>query len=133
MAVVSISCEVSMIKFQTYTPFQGENARQVAAIVNGVYGADTVTANYVRFWFRRFRSGIFDVKDAPRTGRSVVENFNKTTEIIKIDRHVSSRSITQELTINHKRVLNHLCKVVFKNTKKHDGSNFHLQSLGQTE
>ncbi|GFT02595.1 histone-lysine N-methyltransferase SETMAR [Trichonephila clavipes] len=46
-----------------------ENARQGAEIVNSVYGADSVTANYVQFWFRRFRSRIFDVKDAPRTGR----------------------------------------------------------------
>ncbi|GFV10212.1 histonelysine Nmethyltransferase SETMARlike [Trichonephila clavipes] len=60
--------------------------------INGYFerlckGADTVTANYVQFWFRRFRSGIFDVKDAPRTGRPVVENVDKITEIIKVDRH----------------------------------------------
>ncbi|GFW01905.1 fibulin-1 [Trichonephila clavipes] len=42
----------------------GENTSQ-AEIVNGVNGADSVTANYVQFWFRRFRSGIFDVKAAP--------------------------------------------------------------------
>ncbi|GFT17809.1 histone-lysine N-methyltransferase SETMAR [Trichonephila clavipes] len=60
---------------------------------NCVYGADTVTANSVKFWFRRFRSGIFDVKDAPRTGRAVVENVDKITEIIEIDRHVISCSI----------------------------------------
>ncbi|GFX81926.1 histone-lysine N-methyltransferase SETMAR [Trichonephila clavipes] len=40
---------------------KGKHASEVAEIVNGVYGADTVTANYVQFWFRRFRSGIFDV------------------------------------------------------------------------
>ncbi|GFX20639.1 histone-lysine N-methyltransferase SETMAR [Trichonephila clavipes] len=45
---------------------KNENTSQVAEIVNGVYGADTVTAHYVQFWFRRFRSGIFDVKVAPR-------------------------------------------------------------------
>ncbi|GFU46057.1 hypothetical protein TNCV_4966721 [Trichonephila clavipes] len=44
-----------------------ENAGQAAEIVKGLYGADTVTANYVQFWFNRFRSGIFYVKDAPRT------------------------------------------------------------------
>ncbi|GFV77018.1 histone-lysine N-methyltransferase SETMAR [Trichonephila clavipes] len=43
-----------------------ENASHVAEIVNGVYGAHTVTTNYVQFWFRRFRSGIFDAKVAPR-------------------------------------------------------------------
>ncbi|GFV47221.1 histone-lysine N-methyltransferase SETMAR [Trichonephila clavipes] len=80
----------------------------MAEIVYGVYGVNTVTANYVQFWFRRFRSGIFDVKDAPRTGRPVAENVDKTTEIIEVDRHVSGRSIAQELKIDHKIVLNHL-------------------------
>ncbi|GFU70381.1 histone-lysine N-methyltransferase SETMAR [Trichonephila clavipes] len=67
---------------------QDENASQVAEIANGVYGADTVTANYVQFWFRRFRSGIFDVIDAPLTGRPIVENVDKITEIIEVDRMV---------------------------------------------
>ncbi|GFW89443.1 histone-lysine N-methyltransferase SETMAR [Trichonephila clavipes] len=66
----------------------GENASQGAEIANGVYGADTVTANYLQFWFRRFRSGIFDFKDAPRTGRVVIENVDEITEIIEVDRHV---------------------------------------------
>ncbi|GFY30981.1 histone-lysine N-methyltransferase SETMAR [Trichonephila clavipes] len=56
-----------------------ENTSQRAEIANGVYGADTVTANYVQFWFRRFRSGIFEVKDTLRTGRPVVENIDKIT------------------------------------------------------
>ncbi|GFS51636.1 hypothetical protein TNCV_550281 [Trichonephila clavipes] len=43
-----------------------ENVSQVAEIMNRVYGADAVIANYMQFWFRRFRSGIFVVKDAPR-------------------------------------------------------------------
>ncbi|GFV11901.1 hypothetical protein TNCV_1217761 [Trichonephila clavipes] len=61
-----------------------KNARQEAEIVNDVYDADTVTTNYVQCWFHRFRSGIFDVKDAPRTGRPVVEYVDKTEEIIEI-------------------------------------------------
>ncbi|GFV22824.1 histone-lysine N-methyltransferase SETMAR [Trichonephila clavipes] len=87
---------------------KNENASQVAEIANGVYGVNIVTANYVQFWFRRFHSGIFDVKDAPLTGRPVVENADKITEIIKGDRHVSNRSIIQELKISHKTVLSHL-------------------------
>ncbi|GFW19693.1 uncharacterized protein TNCV_1605841 [Trichonephila clavipes] len=90
-----------------------------------------------------WRACIFDVKDAPRTGRPVDENVNKITEIIEVDRHVSSRSITPELKIDHKTVFSYLRKVGFKevrcfgatpiNTKKHDGLNFHLRRLGQTE
>ncbi|GFX81718.1 histone-lysine N-methyltransferase SETMAR [Trichonephila clavipes] len=87
---------------------KGKNASQATEIVITV--TNTVTANYVQFWFRRFRSSIFDVKNASRTGRPVVENVNKITDVIKFDRHVSSRS-AQELKIVHKTVLNHLRKV----------------------
>ncbi|GFY23669.1 histone-lysine N-methyltransferase SETMAR [Trichonephila clavipes] len=97
---------------------KGEKVSQVAEIANGVYDADAVTTNYMQFWFRRFRSGIFYVKDAPCTGKSVVENVDKITEIIEIDRHASSRSIIQELKIGHKTVLSHLRKVKF-NKKLH--------------
>ncbi|GFX70455.1 histone-lysine N-methyltransferase SETMAR [Trichonephila clavipes] len=119
---------------------KGENTSRVAEIVNIVYCADTVTANYVQFWFRRFRSGIFDVKDAPRIGRPVVENVDKITEIIEVDWNFSSRSIAQELKIDHKTVINHLRKVGFKKKldvwvphlltlQKHDGSIFICEAL----
>ncbi|GFW60645.1 histone-lysine N-methyltransferase SETMAR [Trichonephila clavipes] len=80
---------------------QGENASLEAEIENGVYDVDTVTANYAQFWFRRFRSGIFHVKDAPHTGRPVIQ---------KEARCLGATSI---------------------NTKKHDESNFHLRSIGK--
>ncbi|GFV90780.1 histone-lysine N-methyltransferase SETMAR [Trichonephila clavipes] len=72
------------------------------------------SVNFVQFRFRRFRSGTFDVKDTTLTGRPVVENIDNITEIIEVDWHVSSRSIAQELKIDHKTVLSHLRKVGFK-------------------
>ncbi|GFW50939.1 histone-lysine N-methyltransferase SETMAR [Trichonephila clavipes] len=60
------------------------------------------------------RLSIFDVKDAPRTGKHVIENVTEISEIIEVDRHASSRSIPQKLKIYHKTVLNHLLKVGFK-------------------
>ncbi|GFW37063.1 histone-lysine N-methyltransferase SETMAR [Trichonephila clavipes] len=92
--------EVNKEKIRFFLQFffdKGENTSQVVVIAYGLYGADTVTANYVKFWFRRFRSGIFDDKNAPRTGRPFVKNVDKITEVIQVDRHVSSRSIAQEL------------------------------------
>ncbi|GFW64985.1 histone-lysine N-methyltransferase SETMAR [Trichonephila clavipes] len=91
-------------------------------------------------------TSIFDVKIAPRTGRPVIENVDKITEIIEVDRHVSNRNIAQELKINHKTVLSNLCKVGFKKKldvwvphqltpkkHEHDGLNFHLRSPHQTK
>ncbi|GFW90873.1 histone-lysine N-methyltransferase SETMAR [Trichonephila clavipes] len=99
--------EVNKEKIWIFLPFffdKGENASQVAEIANVNYGTNTETANYVQFGFRRFCSGIFDVKDAPRTGRLVVENVDKITEIIEVDRLVSSHSIAQVLKIDHKAI-----------------------------
>ncbi|XP_076757694.1 histone-lysine N-methyltransferase SETMAR-like [Xylocopa sonorina] len=112
-----LTMEVNKEKIRFILQFffdNGENASQAAEIMNGVYSADTVTANYVQFWFRRLRSGIFYVKDATRIGRPVVKNVDKITEIIEVDRHVNSRNIAQELKIDHKTVLNHLRKAGFK-------------------
>ncbi|GFU56094.1 transposable element Tcb2 transposase [Trichonephila clavipes] len=93
---------------------KGENTSQVTEVSNGIYRANSVTVNYVQSLFRRFRSGIFDVKDAPRTCRPDVENADKITEIIEVDRFVSSRSIIQGLKIDHKTVLSYLRKVELK-------------------
>ncbi|GFU34450.1 histone-lysine N-methyltransferase SETMAR [Trichonephila clavipes] len=43
-----------------------------------------------------------------------IKNVDKITEIIEVNRHVSSRSIIQEFKIDHKTVLSHLRKVGFK-------------------
>ncbi|GFU38664.1 histone-lysine N-methyltransferase SETMAR [Nephila pilipes] len=66
---------------------KGEYASQMAEIVNGVYGADTVTTNYVQFWFHC----IFYVKEAPRTGRPIVKNVDEITEIFEVDWHDNAR------------------------------------------
>ncbi|GFX75129.1 histone-lysine N-methyltransferase SETMAR [Trichonephila clavipes] len=103
--------EVNKEKIWLFLQFffdKSENASQVAEIVNGVYGANTITAQYVQFWFRRFRSDIFYVKDARRRGRPVFENVDKITELIEVNRLVSTRSIAQGLKIDHKRALSHL-------------------------
>ncbi|GFT11835.1 histone-lysine N-methyltransferase SETMAR [Trichonephila clavipes] len=81
--IIKLGLHASFVKLKS-----AKNAlNELAEIVNGVYGSDTVTANYVQFWFHRFRSGIFDIKDAPRTGRTIVESIDKITEIIEVDRH----------------------------------------------
>ncbi|GFW83756.1 histone-lysine N-methyltransferase SETMAR [Trichonephila clavipes] len=89
--------EVNTEKIRYISQFfsdKGKNASLATEFMHGVYGAHIVIASYVQFWFRRFLSGIFAVKDASRTYRPVVENFDTITEIIENDWHFSSRSIT---------------------------------------
>lgn len=63
--------------------------------MNTVYDDDTVT-----FWFHRFHSGIFNVKNASRTCRPLVDDAHKITYVTAVDRHVSSRSMAQKLKID---------------------------------
>ncbi|KAG5311381.1 SETMR methyltransferase, partial [Acromyrmex insinuator] len=85
---------------------KGENASQAVENVNNVYSPDTVSNSQSQFWFRRFRSGNFDVKDAPRSGRPIIENVDKIMEI-ESDR-------AQELNIAQKTVWNYLNKAGYK-------------------
>ncbi|GFX59363.1 histone-lysine N-methyltransferase SETMAR [Trichonephila clavipes] len=70
---------------------------EAAEIVNGVYGADNVEANYVQFWFRRLRSGIFDVEDTPHTearclGATPINTKKRDTGWISISEALAKRN-----------------------------------------
>jgi len=78
-----------------------ENASQAAENVNSVYGSDTVSQSRA---IRRFRFGNFDVKDAPRSGRPIIEKGDKIMEIVESDRHVNTVSIAQKLNIAKNRL-----------------------------
>ncbi|GFS74695.1 hypothetical protein TNCV_3978271 [Trichonephila clavipes] len=59
-----VKMEFNKEKIRCFSQFfydKDENASQVAEIANGIYGADTVAANYVQFRFRRLGSVIIDV------------------------------------------------------------------------
>ena len=55
-----------------------------------------------------FRSGNFDVQNAQRSARPIVERVDKIMEKIELDRHMSCHDIAKELNINHQTVCNHL-------------------------
>lgn len=93
---------------------EGKNASQATELICDVYGPDTLSIRVAQHWFKRFRSGVVEVKDAPRSGRPVVENVAKIMEIVESDRHVSTRNIAQELHIGVATVSSHLQKAGFK-------------------
>ncbi len=93
---------------------QGENASQAREKICGVYGQDTLSKATAKRWFARFRSGNFDVKDAPRSGRPITEKVDEILEMIEQDRHISTYDIAKELNIDQKTVLNHLHKAGYK-------------------
>ncbi|GFV52338.1 histone-lysine N-methyltransferase SETMAR [Trichonephila clavipes] len=129
-------CREGTIHLQTSMSSPGFELKHSGTAVSVANHYSGWVTSYSLRGFNHVTACSFDVKDAPHTGRPVVENVDKITEIMEVDCNVSSRSIAQDLKIDHKTVLNHLRKVGFKkkldvwvpiNTKKHDGSNFHLR------
>lgn len=64
---------------------QGEKAEQPVTKICAVYGLNTVSNATAKRWFQWFRSGNTDVEDEARSGKPIVENMDKITEIIESD------------------------------------------------
>ena len=66
-------------------------------------------------WFARFRSGDFDLKDAPRSGRPTEVDDDKIKAMIINNRHSKTREIAEKLNISHTCVERHLKQLGYVN------------------
>ncbi|GFV04714.1 histone-lysine N-methyltransferase SETMAR [Trichonephila clavipes] len=57
---------------------KGKNAVQARKKLIDVYGEDVLTVRQCQNWFAKFRSGNFDVEDAPRSGSPVEADKDAT-------------------------------------------------------
>ena len=90
---------------------KGKNATQSCKKICSVYGADAVDDSTCRKWFRRFREGNFDVKDASRPGRPSTTDDDEIKTLITADRHTTTRQIGQTLNTSATNVSRHLRKI----------------------
>jgi len=88
-------------KYAIFYSFSSIKTKTQARRLKCVYGSDTVSQSRA---IRRFRFGNFDVKDAPRSGRPIIEKGDKIMEIVESDRHVSTVSIAQKVNIAKNRL-----------------------------
>jgi len=91
-----------------------KNAAQTCEKICTIYGEDTLSKSAARKWFARFRAGNFDVKDEPRSGRSITEKSDEIIVKVERDKYMSTVEIARKLGIDHKTVLNHLHKARYK-------------------
>ena len=47
---------------------QGCKAAKAARDICAVYGEDSMSERTAQYWFAKFKSGTFDITDAPRSG-----------------------------------------------------------------
>ncbi|GFU33967.1 histone-lysine N-methyltransferase SETMAR [Trichonephila clavipes] len=83
---------------------KGKNNVQVRKKLTNVYGEGVLTVRQCQNWFAKFRSGNFDVEDAPRSGRPVEAD----KDAIKANRRITTRDIEFRLNLSNSTVYAHL-------------------------
>jgi transposase len=86
---------------------KGENAVQARKKLSDVYEEDVFTKRQCQNWFGKFRSGNFDVEDAPRSGRPVEADEDTIKVLIDENRRITTREIAERLNLSNSPVPDH--------------------------
>ena len=79
-----------------------------------VHGEKSLTERQCQNWFACFRSGYFDLKDAPRSGRPT-EVDDKIKAMIENYRRTTTQEMAEKLNISHTCVERHLKQLGYVN------------------
>ncbi|XP_066137443.1 histone-lysine N-methyltransferase SETMAR-like [Euwallacea fornicatus] len=90
---------------------QGKSAIQAQKKLCEVYGENCLTERQCQRWFSRFRSGNFNVQDAPHTGRPITIDDDKIKALVEANRRTTTRGIAEKLNISNLTVSLHLKKI----------------------
>ncbi|GFV20064.1 histone-lysine N-methyltransferase SETMAR [Trichonephila clavipes] len=71
---------------------KGKNAVQARKKLTGVYGG-VLTVRQCQNWFAKFRSGNFDVEDAPRSGKPIEVDKDAIKALVDANRRITTREI----------------------------------------
>lgn len=87
---------------------KGKNAVQARKKLTDVYGEGVLTVRQCQNWFAKFRSGNFDVEDAPRSGRPVEADKDAIKALVDANRRITTREIELRLNLSNSTVYDHL-------------------------
>ena len=93
----------------------GKNVAQARKNLYDVYGEKSWTERQCQNWFARFRSGDFNLKDAPRSGHPTEVDDDKIKAMIENNRRSTTREIAGKLNISHICVERHLKQLGYIN------------------
>ncbi|GFV85190.1 histone-lysine N-methyltransferase SETMAR [Trichonephila clavipes] len=87
---------------------KGKNAVQARTKLTDVYGEGVLTVRQCQIWFAKFRSGNFDVEDAPRSGRPVEADKDAIKALVDANRRITTPEIGVRLNLSNLTVYVHL-------------------------
>ncbi|GFX31782.1 mariner Mos1 transposase [Trichonephila clavipes] len=87
---------------------RGKNAVRTRKKLTDVYGEGVLTVRQCQNWFAKFRSGNFEVEDAPRSGRPVEAHKDAIKALVDANRRITTREIGLRLNLSNSTVYDHL-------------------------
>ncbi|GFW45806.1 histone-lysine N-methyltransferase SETMAR [Trichonephila clavipes] len=87
---------------------KGKNAVQARKKLTDVHGEGVLTVCQCQNWFAKFRSGNFDVEDAPHSGRPVEADKDAIKALVDTNRRITTREIGLRLNLSNSAVYDHL-------------------------
>jgi len=109
---------------------KGKNAVQARKKLCDVYGEDVMTERQCQNWFAKFRSGNFDVEDAPRSGRPPKADENTIKALVDANRRITTRELAERLNLSNSTVHDHLKRLGLKGVVfHHDNARPHTSLL----
>lgn len=85
-----------------------KSATETYNLLTEIYGDQCLSRTQVFEWFKKFKEGREDVGDDPKSGRPSTartrENVEKVARIVRGDRRISIRSISELANINKESV-----------------------------
>ena len=90
---------------------RGSNAAQAARNINDVYGANTTNQRTTCYWFARFRSGNFELKNEPRCRPKTLVDNDELKVIVEADDTQSTAELAADFDVSVKTILVHLRQI----------------------
>ncbi|GFX16415.1 histone-lysine N-methyltransferase SETMAR [Trichonephila clavipes] len=87
---------------------KGKNAVQARKKLTDVYREGVLRVRQCQNWFAKFRTGNFDVEDAPRSGRPIETDKDAIKAFMDANRRITTREIELRLNLSNSTVYDHL-------------------------
>ncbi|XP_045448204.1 histone-lysine N-methyltransferase SETMAR-like [Melitaea cinxia] len=90
---------------------RGANAAEAARNINVAFGEGTANERTVRFWFKRFCDGNFDLKNEPRGRPPTQVNNNELKEMVEADPSQTTQKLAAWFNVTLPTILTHLRQI----------------------
>ncbi|KAK6742144.1 hypothetical protein RB195_009797 [Necator americanus] len=87
---------------------QGSNATKAARDICALYGDGAIAERTARDWYATFKNGVFDLKDAPRSGRPVELDEERLNQLLHENSGQTTRELAEKTERSHTVVEKHL-------------------------